>query len=89
MTKYEQIKQANDTIRTVDVKGKDYAEVNQRIKAFRMVCPDGSIETEMISNENGVCFFKAIVKNEEGKVLGVGHAYEKEGSTFINKTSVC
>ena len=34
MTKYEQIKQANDTIRTVDVKGKDYAEVNQRIKAF-------------------------------------------------------
>lgn len=87
MTKYEQIKQANDTIRTVDVKGKDYAEVNQRIKAFRMVCPDGSIETEMISNENGVCVFKAIVKNEEGKVLGVGHAYEKEGSTFINKTS--
>ena len=59
--KYEDIKKANETILTTDIKGKQYAEVNQRIKAFRMVYPQGFIKTEMISNEDGVCIFKAIV----------------------------
>lgn len=83
---YEDIRKANASIQTTDLKGKAYAEVNQRIKAFRMVYPDGTIETEMISLVDGVCIFKATVKNIE-IVLGVGHAYEKEGSSFINKTS--
>ena len=61
MIKFEDIQKANETIKTTDIKGKDYAEVNQRIKAFRMVYPDGFIDTEMISNENGVCIFKAMV----------------------------
>lgn len=84
---FDDIQKANDTIKTTDIKGKDYAEVNQRIKAFRMVYPKGSILTEMLSNENGVCIFNATVYDEEQKVLGSGTAYEKENSTFINKTS--
>lgn len=87
---YEQIKQANEAIQTIDIKGNEYVQVNQRIKAFRMVYPEGFINTEMLSNENGVCVFKATVgyESEKGiRVLGVGHAYEKEGSSFINKTS--
>lgn len=89
-TTYEDIKRANEAIQTTDIEGKAYAKVNQRIKAFRMVYPEGFINTEMISNENGVCVFKATVgfESEKGiRVLGVGHAYEKEGSTFVNKTS--
>lgn len=101
--KFEDIKKANESIVTLDVKGKEYAQVNERIKAFRMVYPTGSIETEMLSNENGVCIFKAKVgyetnlvkiENDEVKevksefhLLGTGTAYEKENSTFINKTS--
>lgn len=84
---FEQIQKANESIKTTDIKGKDYAEVNQRIKAFRMVYPTGVIETEMLKNENGVCIFKATARDEEGDVLGTGTAYEKENSTFINKTS--
>ena len=91
MIKYLDIAIANDTIETTDIKGKDYAEVNQRIKAFRMVYPDGIIDTQMISNENGVCIFKAQVGyyEDDGCVrwLGTGTAYEKENSSFINKTS--
>ena len=86
MISFEDIKKANETIKTTDVKGKAYAEVNQRIKAFRMVYPEGTIDTEMISNENGICIFKAVVGNGN-TILGVGTAYEKEGSSFINKTS--
>lgn len=85
--KFEDIQKANETIKTTDIKGKEYAEVNQRIKAFRMLYPQGSIETELLNNENEICIFKATIKNEEGRILGTGTAYEKEGSSFINKTS--
>ena len=51
MVKYEDIKKANDLTKTTDIKGKDYVEVNQRIKAFRMVYPDGFITTEEIESE--------------------------------------
>lgn len=86
MATFEDIKKANESIQTTDIKGKEYAEVNQRIKAFRMVYPEGYIDTQIISVENGVCIIHAVCGND-GKVLGSGTAYEKEGSTFINKTS--
>jgi hypothetical protein len=84
---FEQIKKANESIQTTDIKGKDYAEVNQRIKAFRMVYPQGTIQTEILSLDGGVCVMKATILDGEGNVLGSGHAYEKESSSFINKTS--
>ena len=87
MYDFKQIQVANLSIKTSNIQGKEYAEVNQRIKAFRSVCPSGSIVTEMISCANGVCIFKASVHDEDGKILGTGTAYEKEGSSFINKTS--
>lgn len=87
MATWEAIKKANENIHTTDIKGKGYAEVNQRIKAFRMVHPDGCIHTLMISNENGVCVFRATIQDGEGRELGTGTAYEKESSSYINKTS--
>jgi hypothetical protein len=87
MVTFEQIKKANESIRTTDIKGKDYAEVNQRIKAFRMVYPNGSISTEILFLADGIVTMKATVCNEEGAILGTGTAQEKETSSFINKTS--
>lgn len=88
---YEEIVKANATIQTTDIKGKAYAEVNQRIKAFRMLYPEGAIMTDLLSNENGVCVMKATAGfyGEDGAfyILGTGTAYEKESSSFINRTS--
>lgn len=84
---YDELVKVNAEIKTTDIKGKNYAEVNERIKAFRKLYPNGTISTEIISHEGGVVIFKAIAINEDGSILGTGHAYEKEGSTFINKTS--
>ena len=84
---YEDIQKAGQTIKTTDIRGKQYAEVNQRIKAFRMLCPNGCISTEILSNEDGIVVMKAYVSNEDGKLIGTGTAYEKEGSSNINKTS--
>lgn len=87
MCTFEQIQEANKTIVTTNIKGKDYAEVNQRIKAFRMVHPNGRIITELTSLKDGVCIFRASIYNDQDELLGTGTAYEKENSTFINKTS--
>jgi hypothetical protein len=91
MITFDDIKKANSSIRTTGIQGKEYAEVNQRIKAFRMVFPDGFISTEIRSLENGVCIFSATVgyydDNNNAITLGTGTAYEKENSSFINKTS--
>ena len=86
---FENIQKANESIKTTNIKGNEYAEVNQRIKAFRMVYPTGSIQTELLSNANGVCIMRAFVYAdiEEVMPLGTGLAYEKESSSFINKTS--
>ena len=40
-------------------------EVNQRIKAFRMLCPNGTISTEIISNEDGMVIMKASILDEQ------------------------
>ena len=84
---YEQIQNASKHIKTTDIRGKQYAEVNQRIKAFRMLCPNGCITTEILSHESGFIIMRASVHDEDGRLLGTGTAYEKEGSSTINKTS--
>lgn len=93
MTKSEEIQKANQSLKATTLKSKnggkigDYVEVNQRIKAFRQVYPTGTISTDIISLENGVVMMKATVLDEDGKTLATGFAYEKESSSFINKTS--
>lgn len=83
----KKLAEVNKLMKYTDVKGKMYAEVNQRISAFRELEPNGSIETEILSIENGTVVIKATIKNSEGAIIATGHAYEKEGSSFINKTS--
>ena len=84
---YEQLVKANKSIKTVDIKGKDYAQVNDRVKAFRELCPNGAITTDILDMTDGVVTMKATVYDEEGNILGTGLAQEKESSSFINKTS--
>lgn len=83
----EELVKANEKLKTCDIKGKAYVQVNNRIQAFRELLPDGCIETKLLSVDNGVCIFQALIYDENGKLLATGTAYEKEDSTFINKTS--
>ena len=74
-------------MKTIDIKGKSYVQVNERILYFRKHFPDLDFATELLKDENGVCVFKSWVYDENNHIRATGHAYEKEGSTFINKTS--
>lgn len=84
---YEDIKRVNSEIKMTDIgRGKEYAEVPRRVTAFRKLFPTGTITTEILSLQDGVVVMKATA-SVDGVILGEGLAYEKEGSSFINKTS--
>lgn len=85
------MKEANSNIKTTDIKGKDYCDVPERVKAFRNIYPTGLIDTTLVnmSGEIGsrVVMFKCEVYDDKLTKLSTGYAEEKENSTFINKTS--
>lgn len=93
---YSKIEEVNKRLCPVDLerKTKDgrviknkYNTVNQRILAFRELYPNGSIQTEILSINDGVVLIKATAFDDDGKIISTGHAQEKEESSFINKTS--
>lgn len=91
------IREANKAIQTTTITrtdkqtgtviAKEYAQVNERVKAFRMVHPLGTIQTKIIALENGVVTMQTEILDEDGRLLATGYAQEKETSSFINKTS--
>lgn len=82
----ELLAEANSTLKTMPIKGKDYALVADRVKAFRAICPNGTIETEIVSMSGETVVIKATIK-DGGTVLATGMGCEKESSSYINKTS--
>lgn len=66
---------------------KNYAEVSQRIKAFRRVYPQGVIISELVSENDGIITFNAVIKDSEGYILANAHAREKVDEGLINKTN--
>jgi len=70
----------------IKIHNKEYTTVAERIAQLRGDHADWSLESEILSNAD-IVVIKATVKDESGRVIGVGHAEEVRGSTNINKTS--
>lgn len=82
----------NDSIRTIDIKNKvktpdgyawvttPYATVSARVMGFRMMYPEGTINTELTYDEKYV-YAEANVISED-KLLAVGHAREYKENKF-------
>ena len=95
MANFNDIEQANKTIKTTNIKGKQYAEVNQRIRAFRMLYPEGFIRTDIVEMDltAGIVVMKSVVgyTDETGaeRILGTGTAFEwkNDSKSMVNKTS--
>lgn len=107
---FEDLQKANELINTIDIKRKNketgeyevkkYAQVNERIKAFRSVYPTGFITTDIIYQCDDLVIVKATAgyymtlvncdtntMEQTQVILATGTAYEREGSSFINNTS--
>ena len=93
MNKSEEIKKANEPLKSITLKKKngqkmgEYVEVNQRIKAFRQVYPMGTITTKIINLENNGVLMQATVLDDDGKTLATGYASEEKEASFINLNS--
>ncbi len=86
--KFEDLKSVNEAMsRTPLDNGKMYAEVPQRVQAFRKLFPNGGIETCLVSDQDGIATIKAIITDENGRILATGHAFEDRKSSMINNTS--
>ena len=77
----------NKDMPTVDIKGKNYVMVNDRIKRVREFIPGARIETEIVKLDDGVVTMKASLFDDVFFFFATGHAQEKESSNFINSTS--
>jgi len=73
-------------MKTVNIKGKDYVEVNERIKYFREKYKSGRIVSTLLDNSDGHCVFKTEIYLEDS-LAATGHAREVEGDGMVNKTS--
>lgn len=83
---FEELKKANELIATINLKGKEYAEVNQRVKAFRFLFPEGTILTKMEHYDGETVIFSAMAYNG-AEVLSKGTAWEKFGTSNVNRFS--
>ncbi len=70
----------------VNIHGKEYFTVAERVSAFREKHPDRTIETEIVRWEGDDVVVKASM-SDSGKLIATGLAHEVRGSTNINKTS--
>lgn len=88
MTYSERLAEVNKRIGTTSIKGKEYAEVNQRVLAFWELFPTGRIITKLISDNGERCDFECAVyaKEEDERPVATGHAFE-EKKGMINSTS--
>lgn len=88
---YQDIQRVNSEIKTKPIKGKEYAEVPERVQAFRKLYPNGDTRTSLITDltdmQEGIVTILVDVYDENGKHLSDGIASEVKGSSFINKTS--
>lgn len=83
----ERLAIANQGIRFTDIRGKQYAEVNQRILAFWSLFPNGRIITEKRDNGDRCDFVCRVYRDyEDDEPTVTGHAYE-ERKGQVNSTS--
>jgi|TARA_B100001250_G_C19802252_1_gene791635 hypothetical protein len=74
-------------LKTTTIQGKQYVEVNERLKYFRATYPKFSLLSEVIEKTDTTILIKATIYNEKDRAVATGLAEEKAGSSFINKTS--
>ena len=74
-------------LKTVNIKGKEYVEVTERLIYFRKNFPNYSLTSEVLDKTDNSILIMARIMNEAGQIISCGIAEEIKGSTFINKTS--
>ena len=71
----------------INIHGKEYMLVNERVEIFRRDYADWSISTSIEKMEGKYVIVKAVITDDKGVIRSTGHALEVQGNGFINTTS--
>jgi hypothetical protein len=75
----------------VNIKGKSYVMVNERVKSIRDEDNEYYIDTSIqsISDDQSLVIMKATLSDKDGNILSSGHAQEdkSDASSMVNSTS--
>jgi hypothetical protein len=76
-------------VRTVNIKGKEYITVNERLIHFRKEAAykGWRIVEDLVSLDDKEGVFKATILDPDGNEMVSAHAQEYRDSSYINKTS--
>ena len=80
---------SNYKFKTTNIRGKQYVEVNERIKFFRQEeqYKNWGILTEFPVLDSEQCLCLCTITTPDGQIVAQGHAHEEKASSNINKTS--
>lgn len=74
-------------MKSINIKGKEYIPVNERVKEFRANYSAFTVLTEIVSLDENSVVMVARVYDPNGKVVANGYAQEDRNASNINKTS--
>ena len=84
----KQIQAAIKEMHSLNLRGNEYTQVQQRLEAFRKHAGTAySINSEILQNDAETILIKASIADKEGRVIATGLAEELRGSSNVNKTS--
>lgn len=72
-------------MKTINIKGKEYITVNERLKEFRNNFKDYSLTSEIIELGSDFCTMKATITDNNGVIRATGYAREVVAKSPINK----
>lgn len=80
---------SNYKFKTTNIKGKEYVEVNERIKYFRFSedYKGWSLSSEIVHLDADSCVIRAEIRDDQWVLRATGFAQEDKSSSYINKTS--
>ncbi len=78
-----------EKLKTINIKGKEYVQVNERIRYFNEAYKNGAITTKIIHREGDIIIMQATVipEIEKPERFFTGYAQETKGKGLVNATS--
>ena len=84
----KEIQAAIKEMHSLNLRGNDYTQVQQRLEAFRKHAGTSyTLDSDILINDGKTILIKASIVDKEGRVIATGLAEELRGSSNVNKTS--
>ncbi len=74
-------------MKSIDIKGKKYVTVNERLLYFRENFKGYTLTSNIYELTEDRVVMEAVITDPNDRIVATGYAYEDKDSTFINKTS--